>query len=262
MTADITWPEPQIVADLATLRAKAPLTHCLTNSVVTGFTANALLAIGAAPAMVVDAEEAGLFAGIAQGLLINLGTITGPEAAVFELAAAAARQAATPWVLDPVAVGVLPLRTRTALRLLEQRPALIRGNASEILALAGAAGGGRGVDSTARSDEALPAARHLAQQSGAVVAVSGAIDYVTNGAEVVAIPGGHPLMTKVTGTGCALGAVMAAFVGALREPWRAALAASAIFARAGERAAGQAQGPGSFAVSFLDQLALIGTTGD
>lgn len=252
------WPEAQIVSDLAALRKAVPLTHCMTNIVVTGFTANVLLAIGASPAMVIAAEESGEFARIASGLLINVGTITEPDAKAMLLAASAAREAGTPWVLDPVAVGAIGYRTQVATRLLDFKPSVIKGNASEIIALSGAAGGGKGVDSTADSGEALSKAQALARKTGAVVQITGATDYVTDGQTTISIPGGHAMLTKVTGTGCALGALTAAFLGVTPTPIRAAVAASAVFAAAGEAAADVASGPGSFVAAFLDQLFLLG----
>jgi hydroxyethylthiazole kinase len=258
VTIDIAWPHPDIVEDLVTLRRVAPLTHCITNLVADNFTANVLLAVGASPAMVIAPEEAGGFAAISHALLVNVGTITSPDAQAMHLAAAAARAAGKPWVLDPVGAGALPYRTGVVAELLRHRPAVIRGNASEILAVAGAPGGGKGVESTAGSAEALASARDLAARLGAVVAVSGAVDYVTDGKEVFAVRGGNAIVTRVTAVGCALGAVMAAFAGAVREPLRAALAASVLFKVAAERAARVAHGPGSFAAAFLDQLSLVG----
>jgi hydroxyethylthiazole kinase len=262
MTIQRTWPHPDIQADLAALRRQAPLTHCLTNIVASGFTANVLLAIGASPAMVIARQEVAEFAAIAAAVLINVGTVTGATARAMERAAAAAASAGTPWVLDPVAVGALAWRRRIAADLLVHRPAVIRGNGSEILTLAGAQGSGKGVDSTATSTASLSAARALANRTGAVVAVSGVIDYITDGVEVIEVAGGDAMMTRVTGTGCALGAVIAAFLGAGCPPLRAATAASAVFAWAGERAIGQARGPGSFATAFLDELSLIGAGPD
>jgi hydroxyethylthiazole kinase len=260
MTIERTWPHVEIQQDLAALRQRGPLVHCLTNVVVTGFTANVLLSIGASPAMVIATEEAAAFAAMASAVLINVGTITSDSAGAMVCAAQSAHAAGTPWVLDPVAVGALEFRTRFSLDLLKYQPVIIRGNASEILALSGASGGGKGVDSTASSDDALAAAKALALSSGAVVAVSGATDYITNGLDVVAVRGGHPIMTRVTGTGCSLGAVMAAFVGAGVPAMRAATAASAVFARAGEKAHEVARGPGSFAVAFVDELSIVGST--
>jgi hydroxyethylthiazole kinase len=252
------WPHAEVAADLAELRRLAPLTHCMTNIVAAGFTANVLLAAGASPAMINALEEAAGFAAIARGLLVNVGTITAPDAEAMLDAARAANAAGTPWVLDPVAAGALPFRTGVATRLLEFRPAIVRGNASEILALAGASGGGKGVDSTAESSEALPFARAFAERIGAVVAVSGAVDFITDGSAVIEVPGGDVLMTKVTGVGCALGALMAALLGVSETPLRAAASASAIFGAAGERAARNVRGPGSFAVAFLDELWQLG----
>ena len=253
-----TWPHPEVVEDLARLRQIAPLTHCSTNSVVTNFTANVLLAAGASPAMVVTMEEVADFVRIAHALLINVGTITTTDAEVMLKAAATAQQTNTPWVLDPVAVGALKFRTDIVDQLIRFQPTVIRGNASEILALGGFAGNAKGVDSTVSSLAALPAAFQLAEQTGTVVALSGEIDYVTDGKEIITIPGGHEMMTKVTGTGCSLGALIAAFLPVTGTAVRAASAASALFAEAGERAVREARGTGSFGVGFLDQLSTIG----
>jgi hydroxyethylthiazole kinase len=254
------WAESEALVDLSRLRHLAPLTHCITNIVAANFTANVLLAVGASPAMVIAAEEVAEFAAIASGLLINVGTVTNEEAKAMLLAVAAARGSGTPWVLDPVAVGAVQFRTNVVKGLLEHQPSIVRGNASEIIALAGSAGGGKGVDSAADSTTAVPFARELAKRTGAVVAISGVVDYITDGNDVISVAGGNAIMTKVTGVGCALGAVMAAFV-ANAEPLRAAASASTIFALAGERAARGASGPGSFAVAFLDQLSRIGIDG-
>ena len=203
MTLERAWTDDSVTKDLAQLRGTSPLTHCLTNLVVTGFTANVLLAVGASPAMVIAAEEVEDFAAVAEGLLVNVGTVTSADTDAMNRAARAARAARTPWVLDPVAVGPLRFRTELVGRLLEHGPSIIRGNASEILALVGSSGGGRGADSTSDSREAIEGARELATRTGAVVAVSGAVDYITDGEEVVGVPGGHVLLTKVTGSGCA-----------------------------------------------------------
>jgi len=252
------WPHAEIVADLAALRQNRPLTHCLTNSVARNFIANVLLAIGASPAMVSAESEVVEFAAVARSVLINLGSVTEAGAAAMLKSAAAAQAVGTPWVLDPAAIGGLRFRTGLAHDLLRYRPSIIKGNASEILTLAGGDGGGKGADSTIDTSAAVVPARALARQSGAVVVLTGATDYVTDGATVIAVPGGHPIMAAVTGTGCALGGVIAAFLGALGDPLRAATAGSAIFADAGARAARFAPGPGSFAVGFIDLLYRIG----
>lgn len=243
------------------LRAAPPLTHCITNTVVTGFTANVLLALGAAPAMVDIVGEAEVFAGVASGLLINLGTPSPEQRAAAREAAAGATAAGTPWVLDPVAIGALPVRTALAHDLAAMRPTAIRGNASEILALVGQTAGGRGVDAIDTPDAALDAARTLARDQGSVVAVSGEADLITDGDRVLRITNGDLLLTRVTGGGCALGAVMAAFLGAATPPRTDALTAVAastlVYTIAAERAAATAAGPGSFAVGLLDALAAL-----
>lgn len=250
---------PEVREDLDGLRRRAPLVHCITNGVVTGFTANVLLALGASPAMVETVEEVADFVQIADSLLINVGTITTRDAEAMLKAAVAAHQTDTPWVLDPVAFGALEFRSRIVKELLMFRPAVIRGNASEILALGGAAGEGKGVDATVSSTEAVSSAVALAAGSGAVVALSGQTDYITDGSVVIPVPGGHAMMTKVTGMGCTLGAFIAALLPATGSALRAATAASAVYAEAGRCAAREARGTGSFAVSFLDHLSTIGT---
>jgi len=242
------------------VRENAPLVHCLTNLVVTNFTANVLLAIGAAPAMVVAREEAGEFAAMANALSVNLGTLDVPQTRAIRAAVDAANTAGKPWVLDPVAVGPLAFRTEFAFELLDAKPAVIRGNASEIISLSGGTASARGVDSTAATDAALDAAQILALRTRATVAVTGATDYITDGRRTIALSNGSPLMTRVTGVGCALSATVAAFVGVASGPeehWMATVAAVAYSTIAGELAARDAALPGSFAVAYLDRLASL-----
>lgn len=243
---------------LEDLRARSPLVQCITNAVVTNFTANVLLAIGAAPAMVDIPSEAGQFASVASGVLINLGTPREEQRAAMVEAVQAANAAGTPWVLDPVAIGTLSVRTELAHQLVGLRPRIIRGNASEILALAGVGAGGRGVDSTDDPSVALEAAKHVAASFSSTVAVSGAVDLIVGpDGEAVSVANGHVLLTRVTGGGCALGAVMAAFASLTEDPLLAATAATGVYTLAAEQAAAQVQGPGSFAVEFIDRLAGI-----
>ncbi|WP_432039763.1 hydroxyethylthiazole kinase [Streptomyces cucumeris] len=242
---------------LARVRETTPLVQCLTNVVVTGFTANALLALGASPAMVDIPGEAGPFAGIASGVLVNLGTPHAEQRTAMTEAARAAAAAGTPWVLDPVAVGALPVRTGLARRLLGLRPTVIRGNASEIIALADGGGGGRGVDSAHEVEAARRAAGELARATGGVVAVSGPVDVVTDGTRHARIANGDAVLTRVTGGGCALGAVMAAFAAVDGDRFATTVAAVAAYTVAAERAARESSGPGSFAVAFLDALAAL-----
>ncbi|WP_344733735.1 hydroxyethylthiazole kinase [Nocardioides fonticola] len=253
-----TAPTPALgLADVVDrVRAHAPLVHCITNSVVTNVTANVLLAAGASPAMVDTAEEAGVLAGVAGGLLVNLGTLTPVQIGGIDAAVGAAARAGVPWVLDPVAIGVLPVRTALAGELLGRRPAVVRGNASEIAALAGGAGG-RGVDSLAAPDDVADIARDLARRHTTVVAVSGPRDLITDGDRVVRIAAGHSLMTRVTGVGCALGALVAACAAVEDDAVLAAAAATAWLCVAAEEAAAASSGPGTFAVALLDRLAAV-----
>lgn len=252
------WPHPDFVQDLAELRRIGPLTHCHSNSVGAALMANVLLALGASPAMIAAREEVVEFAALASGVLISLASVTEDRAANLLLSAEAAQRAGTPWVFDPVAIGVLAFRTRLAYELLRFMPAVIKGNASEILALAGLDGHAKGVDATVPSVDALASALKLAQQTGAVVVITGAVDFVTDGRQVIEIHGGHPVMARVTGTGCALGALIGAFLGVCPTPLRAASAAAAVFAVAREQASRETAGPASFVVRFLDVLSQLG----
>ncbi|PKA31346.1 hydroxyethylthiazole kinase [Cedecea lapagei] len=235
-------------------RTRSPLTHCMTNDVVQAFTANVLLALGASPAMVIEAEEAEQFAGIADALLINVGTLTSPRAQAMRRAIERALAVGKPWTLDPVAVGALAFRTRFCQQILTLKPAAIRGNASEILALAGMSAGGRGVDTTDTAASALPAAQALARQTNAIVAVTGEVDYVTDGQRTKTIAGGDPMMTRVVGTGCALSAVVAASCSLPGDRLDNVAAACGWMKRAGSVAAAHSAGPGSFASAFIDAL--------
>ena len=236
------------------VRTGTPLVHCLTNTVVQTITANALLAVGAAPAMVDAPQEAGDFAAIASAVLINVGTVHERTAEAMRLAARSAAAAGTPWVLDPVAVGGLAYRTGLAGELVALRPTVVRGNASEVMALAGAGAGGRGVDSTDSADDAAKAAAELADRTGGVVAVSGKVDLITDGRRTVRVGGGSVLLTRTTGAGCALGSLVAAYVAVTDDPLVGTVAAHAHVALASEQAAAVANGPGTFAPAWLDAL--------
>jgi|AntDeeMinimDraft_5_1070356.scaffolds.fasta_scaffold05476_3 hydroxyethylthiazole kinase len=243
---------------LEALHAQTPLVHCITNYVAMNTSANILLALGASPAMLHAVEEAGDFTALASALSVNIGTIS-PEFSDGMLAAVrVAHDSATPWVLDPVAVGATRYRQRLCAELLEYAPTLIRGNASEILCLNGIAHQGRGVDSTASSTDARDAAMALAQRQKCLVGVSGEVDLITDGERLASVAGGHVLMPRITTLGCGLSATAAAFLGVadntLESRFDAVTAAFGCFALAGERAAVQAHGPGSFSPAFLDAL--------
>lgn len=241
---------------LAHLREKRPLVLCLTNTVVQEITANLLLAAGAVPAMLTHAGEAAdMLHACTNALLVNVGTLNEAQAELMRSAVLSARKEGVPWVLDPVAAGLLRFRTEFCHELLATPPALIRGNASEIMALAGQQGAAcRGPESSAESSTAVEAARHLAHQTGAAVLVTGATDYATDGERVVACTNGHPLLTRVTGIGCAMGGLAAAILAVAPSPLEAAIATAAIMGIAGERAAARAPRPGSFKAALLDWL--------
>jgi hydroxyethylthiazole kinase len=214
-----------------------------------------LLALGASPAMVEGADEVAEFVAKSDALVVNLGTMSADRAAAIRLAVTAARQSGKPWVLDPVAVGVLRYRSTLARDLLGQGPAAIRGNPSEIISLEGSEDGkAQGVDSVATPEAAVAAARRLAHTTGAAVAVTGAVDYVTDGATVHGIHNGDPLMARVTGMGCTATAIIGACLAVEADRLAATVYGLAITAVAGETAAARARGPGSLQLEILDAL--------
>ncbi|QQS16678.1 MAG: hydroxyethylthiazole kinase [Neisseriales bacterium] len=241
-------------AELRRFYQQTPLVHCMTNEVVQAFTANALLAVGASPAMVVATAEVRAFAQLADVLLINVGTLYPTRDEAMRYAVDAAMQAHKPWVLDPVAVGVLDYRSDFCQQLLSKRPTAIRGNASEIIALSGGKSANHGVESGDSSTSAIQSASLLAQRTGAIVAVTGAVDYITDGRTIYAIERGHVLMTRVVGTGCVLSAWVAALLAKADQPILAVASACLLFAMAGEQAVLASRGPGSFMPAFLDAL--------
>jgi hydroxyethylthiazole kinase len=224
-------------------------------------TANALLAAGASPAMVHAIEEVEDFTAISAALVVNIGTLSPAWVEAMRLAAARARGGGIPWVLDPVGVGATRYRTEVAAELAQLGPSVIRANASEVMVLAGVVAGGeagaagKGVDSAHAAEEALEPARRLARESGALVAMTGAVDYVTDGTRVVAVRNGHAMMARVTGLGCTASALIGAFLAvAGGDPFDAAVAALATLGVAGEIAAERAVGPGSLQLRIIDVL--------
>lgn len=245
-------------AMLETLRLERPLVQCITNYVAMNVAANVLLAAGASPAMVHAQDEAGEFAAIASALTINIGTLSPEWIKGMQVAAKAARAANRPWVLDPVAHFATSLRREATKDLLSLSPDVVRGNASEIIALGGGAGRGQGVDSGDGVAEAEDAARQIARNHTTIVAVTGAVDFVTDGNRGVRIEGGSALMPQVTALGCSLTCLVGAFAALRpRNLLEATTAALALFSVAGERASQKADGPGSFGWRFLDELAAV-----
>ncbi|GKT06847.1 hydroxyethylthiazole kinase [Desulforhabdus sp. TSK] len=240
---------------LDTLRQKRPLVHNITNFVVMNFTANALLSLGASPVMAHAPEEVEEMAALAGALVINIGTLSIPWVDSMFLAARAAEKRSIPIVLDPVGAGATRFRTETARRLLDELPiTVVRGNASEILALAGETTGTRGVDAVHGTEAARSVASKLAEKSNTVVAVTGVEDFVTDGLRGYIISNGHALMSRVTGTGCAASAITGAFCAVEPDALMAVTGALVTFGLAGERAARSNPRPGTFQTLLLDAL--------
>jgi hydroxyethylthiazole kinase len=244
---------------IAAVRERTPVVHCVTATVSMGIVADGLLAAGARPMMTETVQEAPVITVVADALSVNFGTLSTDAMDGIPATVSAARNAGNPWVLDPTAIGLAPVRTPMARDLLDSHPCVVRGNASEILALLGA-GGGRGADTSDSPEAARLAAEEVAARSGASVAVSGATDLLVDPerpGEVLRIDRGDPLLTRVTGTGCLLGALTAACA-VVAHPFDAAAAATIWMNVAGERAAARAAGPGSFRMELLDALDQVG----
>jgi len=250
---------PAGIADsLRAIRAQKPLIHNITNFVVMNSTANVLLSLGASPVMAHAEGEVEEMVGFAGALVLNIGTLEQAWIETMILAGKAATRLGKPIVFDPVGVGATGLRTAAARRILEETEVtVIRGNASEILALGEGGGGGKGVDATHGVDQAGAAAQALARRVRGVVAITGAVDLVTDGERTLRLAGGDPLMAMVTGTGCAATAVIGAFLAVESDPLLATAQALSLFKSCGEKAAAGAAGPGSFAVRLLDVLYAI-----
>ncbi len=241
--------------DVERIRAEGPLVHSITNFVVMNTTANALLALGASPVMAHAVEEVEEMASIARALVINIGTLSPSWVESMLKAGRKAASRGIPIVLDPVGAGATRYRTSTVHSLLgEVTPAIIRGNASEIRAVLYAEDSTKGVDSTRSSEEALEAARLLAEHCRCVVSVSGATDIIVSDREVLRVSNGHPMMPRVTGLGCTASALTGAFAAVNPSPLRAAAHAMAVLGIAGEIAGERSTGPGSLQLHLLDAL--------
>ena len=223
------------------LRARGPRVHCITNAVAQSFTANVLLAAGCLPSMTLSPEEIGGFVARADALLVNLGTFDAERRAAADIAVEAATKAGKPWVLDPVFIDRSPPRADFARALVARGPAVVRLNHAEFASLTGA-------------EPSPGAAKTYARAHKTVIALSGAVDFVTDGARVASIANGHALMAKVTAMGCAGSALVAAALAVETDAFKAAAGALVVLGVAGEIAAGEAKGPGSFAAAIIDAL--------
>ncbi len=244
---------------LTEVRQKTPLVHNITNYVVMNYTANALLSAGASPVMAHAIDEVADMAGIAGALVLNIGTLEEAWIASMIKAGQAANAKGAPVILDPVGAGATSLRTNAAKQILSDvKVAVVRGNASEILALGDQAATTKGVDSTQGVDSAVQTARNMARQLGCIVAITGPEDLVTDGQRAVKIKNGHAMMGQVTGTGCTATAIMGAFLAVgSDDPLMASAAALAYWGLCGEVAAELAKAPGSYMIALLDALYTI-----
>lgn len=249
--------------DVAAVRETAPLVHSITNLVVMSYNANTLLALGAVPVMAHAREEVSEMVSIAGALVLNIGTLQPEWVEAMKLAAKKAASLNKPIILDPVGAGATSYRNRTITELLvTAKPTVIRGNASEIMSVAGLASVTKGVESLQSSEAALNAAKMLARKIGGVVCVSGATDIITNkDGKTVFLQNGHPWMTKITGTGCSATAMIGAFAAVQPDYWRATVSAMAYLGVVGEVATEtvmkQNEGVGSLQIKILDGLQLM-----
>jgi hydroxyethylthiazole kinase len=250
-------------SDVLAVRERSPLVHSITNLVVINFNANVLLAMGASPVMAHAHNEVTDMVGIAQALVLNIGTLDPYWIESMRIALLAATQRGIPVVFDPVGAGATPYRNQSIEMLLSTAaPTVIRGNGSEIMSVAGSAVKTRGVDSSAGANDAISAAQALSQRTDGVVCVSGQTDHIFDSKQRWAkLSNGHPWMTKITGVGCSATALIGAFCAVQPDAWRATVSAMAYLGVVGEVAAEKAtvrrQGVGSMQVGLLDELQLL-----
>jgi hydroxyethylthiazole kinase len=250
-------------ADVLSVRAQSPLVHSITNFVAMNFNANVLLALGASPVMAHAIEEVEEMVGISGALVLNIGTLEEDWIRAMILAKKRARLKGIPVILDPVGAGATIYRNHCVVELLSSdRPNIIRGNASEIMSVAGLSILTKGVDSSASSDHAIEAAITLARQIDGVVCISGQIDHVIDARGWhAALSNGSQLMTKVTGVGCSATAMIGAFSAVQPDWFRATVAAMAYLGVAGEIAERKTKsaggGSGSYQINLLDAVDML-----
>ena len=254
--------EAAVAAAAHKVRETNPMAGSITNTVTIDFVANAQLAVGGSAAMVYLPDEGEALVAAGNAVYLNMGTLFPIYEQTIPATAKAARDAGKAWVLDPVGLGIGSLRTKLLEELKPYKPTIVRGNASEIIALASlwellgaedALDRPRGVDTTDGVDTAREAAVALARYTGGAVVVSGEVDLVTDGTTVVRSHGGSELMSKITGCGCSQGGVLAVYA-TCADAFTAAVAGTAHYNLAGTRAAAVATAPASFKVAFIDEL--------
>ncbi|MBA4602635.1 hydroxyethylthiazole kinase [Thermoactinomyces mirandus] len=243
---------------LPRVRNEQPLVHNITNVVVTSFTANGLLALGASPVMAYAREEVADMARLARAVVLNIGTLDHTVVDAMIIAGKSANQQGVPVIFDPVGVGSTAFRLEMARKILsEVKVSVIRGNAGEIAGLIGKTGMTRGVDALEQeAGNLVETAATCARQYRTIVAMTGKEDILTDGVTHYMVQNGHPMLTKVTGTGCLLSSVLGAFVAVEENHLLAAVSGVASYGVAAELAARKTgeKGPGHFQILFLDQL--------
>jgi hydroxyethylthiazole kinase len=243
---------------LGVIRERRPLVHNITNYVVMNETANAILALGALPVMAHAKEEVREMVGLAGALVLNIGTLSEDWIEAMILAGEAANEGGIPVVLDPVGAGATAYRTAAARHILRAvNVTALRGNAGEVATLVGVEAEVRGVESVAAAHDSAGLAREAASSLGLVASVTGPVDHVSDGERSAAVANGHPLLASITGTGCMSTAITGSFLAANDDPFEAAVEALVAFGVAGENAALDAKGPGSFHVNLYDALAAL-----
>ncbi len=250
----------EIANRLTALRTANPLVHNITNVVVTNFTANGLLALGASPVMAYAKEEVEEMAKIAGALVLNIGTLNETEIEAMILAGRSANAHGVPVIFDPVGAGATAYRTQTARRIVEEvKIAVLRGNAAEVANVIGEQWAIKGVDAGVSSGDRFTLAQTTARRLDTIVAVTGKEDIISNGETTYVIANGDPILTKVTGTGCLLSSVIGAFTAVEKDYLLAAASALISYEVAAELAAELTvtEGPGSFQIAFLNQLAKV-----
>jgi hydroxyethylthiazole kinase len=240
------------------MRERRPLVHQITNYVVMNETANATLALGALPVMAHAPEEMEEMVSLAGALVLNIGTLSRHWVEAMLTAGWAANARGVPVVLDPVGAGATAYRTETAKRILDEVDvAVLRGNAGEVATLVGVAAEVRGVESVGSGADAAEIAREAARSLGVVASVTGAVDHISDGERVAAVANGDPMLATITGTGCMSSAVTGCFLAVAGSSFDGAVEALVAFGVAGEDAARDAKGPGSFHVNLYDALASL-----
>lgn len=243
-----------VISAFKKVKDQSPLVQSITNYVVMNNTANALLSLGASPIMAHARSEMEDMVSIVGALVVNIGTLDEYWVESMLIAAQKAKALNKPFVLDPVGAGATAYRNQTLTQLIQYSPDIIRGNASEIMSLASINIKSKGVDSTNTSDEALDAGKRLSNETGAVVCISGEVDYVIDGEKIGKVKNGNPLMAKVTGMGCTASAIVGAFAAVEKDLFIATLAAMTVMGVAGDIAAAKAEGPGTMQLHFYDAL--------